>query len=123
MSDLLKQYEELQARLSLVQSDIAQLKKAAFPVEVQVALDEIDEEFEPTLSQLAQEMGRVEKELKTQVVAGGETITGDRFQAVFVKGRVKWNAKKLEGMAEVIPAILTARSEGKPYVRLGLKKS
>ena len=66
---------------------------------------------------IQQEMAEIREDIKTAVLEHGETIRGERLQAVWCKGRVSWDIKALEGYAAAHPEILSLKSEGQPTIQ------
>lgn len=52
------------------------------------------------------------------VLESGESIKGEKLQAVFSKGRTSWDAKALEGYAIAQPDINELKKVGKPSVSI-----
>jgi hypothetical protein len=86
--------------------------------EIKAQLAEIDAEFAPKL-QAAQEAAELlEAEIKLDVLANGATVKGGALMAVWNKGRVSWDSKRLEGMMALIPQLSQARTEGQPSITI-----
>lgn len=103
--------------------DALELRKAeviaqAIPGEYLKALDDINAEFSGKAQAAADNIAALEAEIKGDVLQGGETVKGAFFMAVWNKGRVSWDGKKLEGMMAIIPGLRDARKEGEPTVSL-----
>ena len=60
----------------------------------------------------------LEENIQAAVAEQQKTVKGDALQAVYTKGRVKWNARGLAGYAVAHPEIETFRSVGKPSVSI-----
>lgn len=60
----------------------------------------------------------VEKEVKTEVVALGESVKGDSLHAVFSNGKTSWDTKGLDGFAVANPKILKFKKTGNPSVSI-----
>ena len=110
--EILNQLTEAYARRDLIQ--IA--KKDAIPADVQKILDDIDIEFEDKLNANAALIADLEAEAKQAVFEAGATVKGGALQAVFMKGRVSWDTKKLDGLMIIIPELNQARRVGEPSV-------
>ena len=63
-------------------------------------------------------MAELESQVKTAVIEGGATAKGGALQAVFNKGRVSWDSRKLEGLMIAFPKLEEARKQGDPYVAI-----
>lgn len=75
------------------------------------------------LEEIQEEAMDLEAEIKELGLQAGETISGDRYQAVFNKGRVGWDNATLLAWAELMPSIMNAKKQGKPYISLKEVKS
>lgn len=116
--ELLKQLEDAYAQRDLLMIDYNQARDDAIPDEVQAALADIDSEFLPKKDAIDAKIVELEEQVKAAIIEAGQTVKAGALMAVFMKGRVKWDDKKLEGMMSLIPQIADARSEGKPTVQI-----
>lgn len=116
--EILEQLTELYAQKDLLNIAKDEARDAAIPEEVEAALADIDSEFAPKLDAVAEKIETLEAQAKTAVLAEGVTVKGGALQAVYTKGRVTWDGKKLEGMASLIPQLADARKEGEPSVSI-----
>jgi len=116
--EILEQLTELYAQKDLLNIAKDEARDAAIPEEVEAALADIDAEFSPKLEAVAEKIEALEAEAKAAVLAEGETVKGGALQAVYTKGRVTWDGKKLEGMASLLPQLKDARKEGEPSVSI-----
>ncbi len=78
----------------------------------------IDRDFESELSALAQSIAENTKFVKTYVLIFGATVKGAGLMAIYSKGRMSWDDKRLDGYATAHPEILAFRSEGQPSVSI-----
>lgn len=60
----------------------------------------------------------MEKGIKESVLSIGEPVKGEFLQAIFIKGRVSWDTKGLDGYAVAHPEILIFKKTGEPSVSL-----
>jgi hypothetical protein len=58
------------------------------------------------------------EEIKADVLAAGQSVTGAHLQAVWVKGRVSWDTRRLDGYAAAHPEITAFRKIGEPTVSI-----
>jgi len=79
---------------------------------------EIEAEFAGKEADAAANIAALEAEIKAEVKAGGKTIKGKHYQAVYVKGRITWNTDKMEAWIVDHPFLRDARKEGEPSVTL-----
>lgn len=56
--------------------------------------------------------------VKASVIAEGESVKGERLQAVWVKGRTSWDTKALDGYSAAHPEIERFRKVGEPNVTI-----
>lgn len=87
--------------------------------EIKQQIKDIEEEFKPDIEQWDNIINELKEKIKADVIAHGETVKGEHMKATFVKGRVKWDAKALEGYAASHPEILQFRSYNQPTIRFG----
>ena len=86
--------------------------------EIKEMVDGINLKWEEATLNLTTAIAELEDEIKTDVLAAGESIKGERLMAVWNKGRVSWDGKLLDGMAKIIPQLETARKVGEPTVSI-----
>jgi len=79
---------------------------------------EIEAEFSGKSEAVDDNIRKLTEEIKAEVKALGATVKADHFQAVYVKGRVIWDASKMDGYAVGHPEVLFMRKEGEPSVTL-----
>lgn len=75
------------------------------------------------LCDLQEDAIEVESEIKELGLKCGETIQGEKLQAVFNKGRRSWDGNLLESWAILLPAIMEAKKADNPYISLKEVKS
>jgi hypothetical protein len=92
-------------------------QKAHIMASVQSELDELEFALGLGLDEAKAKVSSLEKQIKAQVEAGGQSVKGDYWHFVYAKGRVTWDAR-LEGYAVAHPEILPFKIEGKPSVSL-----
>jgi len=81
-------------------------------------IKELDASLAQDLEDVRAEEARITAIVKDNVVKLGETVKGLSLQAVWAKGRVKWNDDKLNGYAAAHPEILAFRDTGDPSVSI-----
>ena len=94
----------------------AALELAMQPVKAQIDL--ITAAYAADELTTAADIEAVEAQVKAEVLSIGATVKGYNLMAVWSKGRVSWDAKKLDGMMALIPALKEARKEGEPTVSI-----
>lgn len=85
---------------------------------VKPQLDELDMAFATTLGKLAEDIAKLEIEIKQTVLSMQSSQKGSRLQAVWSKGRETWDSKRLDGYALAHPEILSLRNIGEPSVSI-----
>ena len=118
LEDYYKLREGLQV-IDLMEQD--EINKVLTP-EILKKVDEIRTKWKDTKEAMTFEMATLESEIKSDVLAKKETIKSANVMAVWVKGRVSWDSKLLEGMAKLEPKLLAARKEGDPTVSFRFSK-
>ena len=78
----------------------------------------IEAELQPMIDVANETIKGLEEAIKADVVNHGSSVKGVYLMATYVKGRVKWDAKALNGYAAGHPEIEVFRSEGKPYASI-----
>ena len=72
--------------------------------------------FEAENYELKEKISDLEAEIKSEILKKGETVSTEKMSAIWVKGRVSWDGKLLEGYAVAHPEVLAARKIGEPTV-------
>lgn len=116
--ELLEQLEGAYSQRDLLMIDYNQARDNAIPDEVQAALADIDAEFLPKKDAIEEKIAELEEQVKAAVIEGGQTVKAGALMAMYMRGRVSWDNKKLEGMMALIPGLAKARNEGKPTVQI-----
>ena len=111
---ILDQLTEAYARRDL----ILLAKQDAIPAEVKKILEDNEIAFAERLEANANLISDLEEQDKLAVLEAGETVKGGALQAVYVKGRVSWDTKKLDGLMIVLPELNQARKVGEPTVTI-----
>lgn len=86
--------------------------------EILAQVEEIRKKWADTTESMTAEIAELEADIKADVLSGGETVKGARLMAVWNKGRVSWDGKKLDGMRALIPQLDTARKVSDPTVTI-----
>jgi hypothetical protein len=85
--DMMTQLEELYARRDVVSSDKQFTLERMLTPDQRAILLKFDAEYE----EINDAIRAAEEQVKAAVVEAGETIKGQRYQAVYGKGRVSWD--------------------------------
>lgn len=107
--------EEVYAHKTLVEMDYQEKRREIEKV-IAPQLLELDAEYSPLKEQIATAATELEAEIKADVLKTGETVKGNQFTFAWVKGRVSWDTKALDGYAAGHPEIAQFRKEGEPSV-------
>jgi len=86
--------------------------------EIKAQLENIDREIDPIIEQFNTRAAELADLIKAEVIAAGETVSGEFHQAVYMKGRTSWDSKSLEGFAAAHPEILQFKTIGSPSVSI-----
>jgi hypothetical protein len=86
--------------------------------EIKEALADVDAEEATTMEAVNAGISSLTDEVKQAVFINGASAKGDYLQAVWMKGRVSWDSKSLEGYAAAHPEIKAFRKEGEPTVSI-----
>ncbi len=113
----LKRLADLHAAVDLAQMDYDNKRKEILKA-VQAELDALEAEYEPLLEAANENVSTLEGEIKNDVLLGGETVTTDVYQAVYVHGRIGWDNDGINNYARTHPEILKYRKEGHPIVQI-----
>jgi hypothetical protein len=122
--EILARLAEAYAERDNLHLEQARLNDEAIPEEVKQRLAEIAAEFMPMFDMADEKIAALEEQAKQAVLSEGKTVKSDYIQAVYQKGRVSWDSKKLEGLMMIVPQLENARTVGEPTVilRKGGKK-
>lgn len=114
----LNRLADLQAQMNLINLRFDELRDSVLSPEQKTQLQDIEDERKTTLESVQVGIASLESEIKEDVAKCGSTVKGAHLQAVFQKGRVKWDDRALAGYAVSHPEITAFRSEGMPSVSL-----
>jgi phage host-nuclease inhibitor protein Gam len=107
-----------QAEKDVLQFEKQELIDQVLTAEIRARLAEIEEEFQPRLEAVEQNIAALEEEIKQDVLRNGMTAKGTFLRAVWNKGRVTWDTKGMDDFAVHHPEILRYRKQGQPYVSI-----
>lgn len=92
--------------------------KTVLTPELQEKVDKIFDKRDDTIENVKSQMAGLREEIESEVLSYGKTVKGARLMAVWTKGRVSWDGKKLDGMRALIPQLDTARKVSDPTVTI-----
>lgn len=115
---LLDRLADFEAQKDLLSMSKKKLVDEVMTPEIRERLAEIDAEFADQTEAVDDNIALLTQQIKKAVVAHGESVKSGVYHAVFVRGRVSWDTKKLEGLMMIVPQLKEAKSEGEPSVSL-----
>ena len=95
------------------------LMNSVITEEIKEKIRDIEAELAPDIERFDEIIKALEGEVKEATIAHGESVKGEHMKSVFVKGRVTWDSKGLEGYAVGNPDVLKFRKIGNPSARIG----
>ena len=119
--ELLDEYTNNLAGIDTFKMEKDKLYGMVITPEIKAQLENVDREIDPVIEKFNARAAELADLIKAEVIAAGETISGEHHQAVYSKPRVSWDSKGLEGYAVAHPEILVFRSEGNPSVSLRVR--
>jgi hypothetical protein len=113
----LERLAQLHAAADLARMDF-ESRRAEVLKKVQEELDALEVEFKPALDAAEENTAALEAEIRNDTLLRGESLRGSAYQAVYMKGRVSWDAAGMNEYARDHPDVLRYRKEGQPAVSL-----
>ena len=113
--------KQIQQKLNLLAELQQQEDEISHPYHEQIA--KIEASIEEAISELSSQKELLTTEIKQECLEFGKSVSGTILQVLFVKGRVSWDSKGLEGFSLTHPEILQLRKEGKPSTRIQKRKT
>ena len=114
----LNKLADLTAQRHVVQMEKEKLVLSVLTPEIKQQLREIDDEFAPQFEAIDETYKQIESDVRNDVMVSGESVKGDVLRASYVKGRISWDTKALDGYAAAHPEIEQFKKEGAPSVRI-----
>ncbi len=112
----LDRLSELRSAAEAIRLTMGAATNAVITDEQRKQIADIRLEFQPQIDAAAEAAAALEAEIKAEVIAAGASVKSERLQAIYMRGRVSWDTKALEGVAATIPQIAKFRKEGEPSV-------
>jgi hypothetical protein len=109
---------DYQSQLDILSLDKQKLVDSVLTPEIKQQLADIEAEFAVKGGIAAMNRDDLEMEIKKAVRELGASVKGTVLHAIFMKGRVSWDSKKLEGLMMIVPQMKDARKEGEPSVSI-----
>lgn len=114
----LESLSELKALQSTINMEYENKRAQLLTPEIRQAQADLEAEFSPKMSKLSENISVLEAAIKQQVIDIGRSVKGRHLRAEFVRPRITWDSKMLEGVAAVIPQVAQARKVGAPSARI-----
>ena len=86
--------------------------------EIKAQIADIEAEFSGKSETVDENIETITSEIKQAIIDTGESVKGDYLHAIWVKGRVSWDTKSLDGYAVAHPELLELRKQGDPSVSI-----
>lgn len=112
----LDQLAEFESQRDSLNAQRDELLAQILPADIKQKMDDINAEFNAKAHAVNENINTLSDEIRSEVLASGETIKGKYVMAIWNKGRTSWDSNKLDGMASIIPQINEARKTGEPSV-------
>lgn len=110
-------YAQALERAEMLQAQMQELlDKVPVPQEIVDQWNAIKAEFQPMIDTATEAATLIKTGIEQEVLKLGATVKGDKYMAVWNKGRSSWDGKALEGFAMAHPEILQAKKVGEPTV-------
>jgi len=116
--ELLHEYSMNLAEIDLLNSERQAMIDKVITPEIKAQLENIDAQIDPFIANVISRNQELIDLIKAEVIAAGETVSGEFHQAVYMKGRTSWDSKSLEGFAAAHPEILQFKTIGSPSVSI-----
>jgi septation ring formation regulator EzrA len=116
--DKLDRLAELQAQADVIRLHYDEIRDTIVPPEIKQQLIDLDAEYSTSIESLNEGIANLTSEIKQDILQNGGSVKGDYLHAIWVKGRVSWDTKSLDGYALGHPELLALRKEGEPSVTI-----
>lgn len=107
---------ELQAQQDVMRLQHEEQKRALFSPELLKQIADLELEQMAQAQGIASNIADLTAEIKSDIITTCVSVKSTRLHAIFVKGRVTWDTKGVEGYALAHPELLAYRKEGEPSV-------
>jgi DNA-binding TFAR19-related protein (PDSD5 family) len=114
----LDQLANFQAEKDVLKIQKQELIDQVLTQEIRARLADIEAEFQPRLEAVDQNIAALEAEIKQEVLVNEASVRGTFLRAVWNKGRVTWDTKRMDDYALYHPEILRFRKQGQPFVSI-----
>lgn len=122
ITQMLDALAEFKAQRDLVEVEKQALIDTILTPEMKEQIAQINEEFARNTEAVSGNITRLEDEIRTAVIAHGESVKGSIFHAVYSAGRTPWDKKGLERYARTHPEVMDFKQVGEPSVAIKIAK-
>ncbi len=114
--DQLAEYQFQLDALRLREEELIATLTPKIPDEIKNQINDVHAEFATQRSGAETNAAELKEEIKAAIIEQGVSHKGAHIHAVYVKGRVSWDTKGVEGYALAHPELMAYRKEGEPSV-------
>lgn len=122
IAEALEAYTSLMAMADVVRLDadsrVQAITDAALSEDDKALIAEIKAEADMVAATISDQAAALGDLIKKATITFGETVSGEVYQAVWVRGRGKWDTRGLKRYAKEHPGVLKYYSVGEPSARL-----
>lgn len=118
IQEQLNHLHELRQQLDALSLHVRDLTAAVITDAQRQEIAAIELEYAPSFDAVNERIADLEGSIKAAVIEAGATVKGQYYQAVYMKGRVSYDTKALDGYSLAHPELLAYRNEGQPSVSL-----
>ena len=118
VKELLFNLDNLKAHQDYLRLKKQELIDGVITKEIKQQIDDIDVEFMEDFEAIAVSIKEATALVKTAVLEVGETVKGEHLQAVYMKGRSKWDTAGLKGYGVSNPDVMRFFTPGNPSVSI-----
>lgn len=118
IQEMLDQLAEFQAQKDALELRKLEIIDTIITPEIHNRIEAVEMEFKSQAEAVTANIEALTSAVKAEVLKDGATCKGSHLMAVWVKGRISWDSKKLDGMMALVPGLAAARSEGEPSVTI-----
>ena len=113
--DMLADCQAQKDALNLVKQELID---SILTPEIKAKIVEVEAEFSGKSQAADENAERLQAEVKKAILEAGSSVKSKYLNAIYMKGRITWDAKTLDGYAVGHPEILFMRKEGDPSVSI-----
>ncbi len=109
---------ELYAQRDVIRLEKRTLLDSILTPEIRQQIADIEAEYAPRSEELEARLSERETAVKRVILAFGDSVKGERLHAVYARGRVSWDTKRLDGYLVAHPELDAFRFVGEPSVSI-----